>query len=278
MNARHEAARLLGLNRGGGMVQNFLRRFAPGHRVRLLENSTEEIMHDVARGKQPRLFSMAGGPMADNDPVLGRVEENYLYSTRRFPSNTANNTIGGGAITAQDYLYFTFGLGDLGSTAGYFSIGNLTLQQTNMASGGKIPNGRGFRLFDLGISFNTQAIGTDIAQVLDSANLRFEKQNSTLVVQHGPLSLWPGGTGLYGFAATAVGGTPLTIQSASNGMPALTNVRRFRSPRVLSANDQFQYVINCAAATPNSNTTIALGSFVEVRIWLFGQVLDKIAN
>jgi len=278
MNARHEAAKLPGLTSGEGRLRAFLNRFAPGHRVSLLENPTEEIMHDVARGRAPRLFKMAGGPMDQNDPVLGRVEENYLYSTRRFPSNTVNNTIGAGAVTAQDYLYFTFGLGDLGSTAGYFSIGNLTLQQTNMASGGKIPNGRGFRLFDLGVSFNSAAIGTDIAQVVDSANLRFEKQNSTLVVQHGPLNLWPGGTGLYGYAATAVGGSPLTIQSASNGMPALTNVRRFRSPRVLSANDQFQYVINCAAATPNANTTIALGSFVEVRIWLFGQVLDKIAN
>lgn len=278
MNARHEARKLLGLDRGTGFVRSFLHRFAPGHRVSLLESPTEEIMHDIARGKKPKLFAMAGNPMAENDPVLGRVEENYLYSTRRFPLNTVNNTIGAGAVAAQDYLYFTFGLGDQGAAAGYFSVANMTLQQTNMASGGKIPNGRGFRLFDLGVSFNAQAIGTDIAQMLDISNLRYEKQNSTLVVQHGPLSLWPGGTGLYGFAATAVGGTPLTIQSASNGMPALTNVRRFRSPRVLSANDQFQYVINCAAATPNSNTTVALGSFVEARIWLFGQVLDKIAN
>jgi hypothetical protein len=276
MNERQYAKKLLGLGRGGGVVRSFLDRFAPGQRVSLLENPTEELLHDVARGKQPRLFSMAG-PMGD-DAVLGRVEENYLYSTRRFPLNTANNTIGGGAVTAQDYLYFTMGLGDQGANAGYFSIANLTLQQTNMASGGKIPNGRGFRLFDLGISFNAQAIGTDIAQMLDIANLRFEKQNSSLVIQHGPLKFWPGGTGLYGFAATAVGGSPLTIQSASNGMPALTNVRRFRSPRVLSANDQFQYVVNCAAATPNSNTTVALLSFVEVTIWLFGQVLDKIAN
>jgi len=276
MNARHEARKLLGLHRGKGAIASFLQRFAPGHRVSLLENSTEELLHDTARGKRPKLFAMAQNPMADDAAVLGRVEENYLYSTRRFPLNTANNTIGAGAVAAQDYLYFTFGLGDIGTAAGYFSIANLTLQQTNMASGGKIPNGRGFRLFDLGISFNAQAVGTDIAQMLDIGNLRFEKQNSTLVVQHGPLKFWPGGTGIYGYAATTA--TTTTLQAASNGMPALTNVRRFRSPRVLSANDQFQYVINCAAATPNSNTTVALGSFVECTIWLFGQVLDKIAN
>lgn len=275
MNERQYARKLLGLGRSG-MVANLLQRFAPGQRVSLLENPTEELLHDVAHGRSPKLFGMAG-PMG-NEAVLGRIEENYLYSTRRFPLNTVNNTIGAGAVAAQDYLYFTMGLGDQGGAAGYFSIANLTLQQTNMASGGKIPNGRGFRLFDLGVTFNAAAIGTDIAQMLDITNMRFEKQNSTLVVQHGPIKLWPGGTGLYGFAATAVGGSPLTIQSASNGMPALTNVRRFKSPRTLSANDQFQYVLNCASATPNSNTTVALGSFVEVTIWLFGQVLDKIAN
>lgn len=279
MNERHYASKLLGLGRQGGALRGFLSRFAPGQKVSLLENPTEELILDAARGKKPKLFGMANAnPMAGNDAVLGRIEENYLYSTRRFPLNTANNTIGAGAVAAQDYLYFTFGLGDIGTAAGYFSIANLTLQQTNMASGGKIPNGRGFRLFDLGVSFNSAAIGTDIAQMLDISNMRFEKQNSTLVVQHGPIKFWPGGTGIYGFAATAVGGAPLTIQNASNGMPALTNVRRFKSPRTLSANDQFQYVINCAAATPNSNTTVALGSFVEVTIWLFGQVLDKIAN
>lgn len=274
MNERHYASRLLGL-RNSTLAAALLGRFAPGgQKVSLLENPTEELIHDIGRGRKPKLFGMAAP--AEDGAVLGRVEENYLYSTRRFPLNTANNTIGAGAVAAQDYLYFTFGLGDIGTAAGYFSIANLTLQQTNMASGGKIPNGRGFRLFDLGISFNAQAVGADIAQMLDIANLRFEKQNSTLVVQHGPIKLWPGGTGMYGFAATTVAAT--TLQSASNGMPALTNVRRFRSPRVLSANDQFQYVINAAAATPNSNTTVALSAFVEVTIWLFGQVLDKIAN
>jgi hypothetical protein len=270
MNERGYASKLLGL-RGGGAVSAFLSRFAPGQKVSLLQNPTEELLHDVGRGRKPKLYGMA-----ENDAVLGRVEENYLYSTRRFPLNTTNNTIGAGAVAAQDYLYFTMGLGDQGGAAGYFSIANLTLQQTNMASGGKIPNGRGFRLFDLGVSFNAQAVGGDIAQMLDVGNMRFEKQNSTLVVQHGPLKLWPGGTGLYGYATTTA--TTTTIQGASNGMPALTNVRRFKSPRTLSANDQFQYVINCAAATPNSNTTVALTSFVEVTIWLFGQVLDKIAN
>jgi len=212
--------------------------------------------------------------MAGRGGTVARLEENYLYHTRRFPNDITDNTIGAGAVTAGDYLFFTSGLGDQGTTAGYFSLANLTLQQTNMASGGKIPNGRGFRMFDLGISFNAEAIGSNIAQLLDTMNLRFEKQNASLVVQHGPLSFWPGGTGLYGFAATTV--TTTTIQGATNGLPALTNVRRFRNPRVLSANEQFQYVVNAAAARPNVAATVALTAFVEIRIWLFGQVLDAI--
>lgn len=254
-----------------GVLGRFLDRLGPGSQVRIHENPTEELLHDLARGRKPKLHSMAA-----SGPVLGRIEENYLYYTRRFPLNTANNTIGGGAVTAQDYLFFTNGIGDQGSAAGYFSVANLTLQQTNMASGGKIPTGRGFMMYDLGITFNAQAVPGDIAQCLDVMNLRFEKQNQSLVVQHGPIKFWPGGMGLYGFASTTA--TSTTIQGASNGLPALTNVRRFRNPRTLSANEQFQYVINAAAATPNSNTTVALTAFVEITVWLYGRVLDQIPN
>lgn len=252
-----------------GLVHRFTERLGldpEGPGLHVLQNPTEEIQHGINRGKPARLWG------ADRPLVAGRLEENYMYYTRRFPNNTANNTIGAGAVTAQDYLYFINGLGDQGSAAGYFSVANLTLQQTNMASSGKIPTGRGFRMFDLGISFNAQALVGNIAQMLDTCNLRFEKQSGQLTLQHGPLKFWPGGTGIY------AGTTATNTTAASNGMPALTNVRRWRNPRILSANEQFQYVINAAAATPNNNTTTALTDFVEITIWLFGQVLDAIPN
>ena len=257
-----------------GVLGRFLDRLGydpEGPHVSLLENPTEELEDDLARGRTPKLFGMVGRP-----PVVGRVEENYLYYTRRFPNNIANNTIGGGAVTAGDYLFFTNGVGDQGSAAGYFSVANLTLLQTNMASGGKIPTGRGFRMFDIGVSFNSAVALGNLTQMMDTCNMRFEKQNAQLVIQHGPISFWPGGSGPYGFASTTA--TTTTIQAATNGLPALTNVRRWRNPRILSANEQFQYVINAAAATPAQNTTIALTDFVEMRIWLFGQVLDAIPN
>jgi hypothetical protein len=131
-------------------------------------------------------------------------------------------------------------------------------------------------MFDIGVSFNAAVSVANLAPMLDACNMRFEKQNAQLVIQHGPISLWPGGGGPYGFASTTA--TTTTIQGATNGLPALTNVRRWRNPRILSANEQFQYVINAASATPVENATIALTNFVEIRIWLFGQVLDAIPN
>jgi hypothetical protein len=238
-----------------------------GAGVHVLENSTEELIEGTERrGKVPRLFSMAQREV--------RLEENYLYSTRRFPNNTTSDTIGSGAVTAADYNFFSQGVGDLASAVGYFSLGNLTYQQTNMAAGGKIPTGRGFKMFDLGVSFNAAASTGDIAQCLDTMSLRFEKQAAALTVFHGPIKFWPGGTGIYGFAATTQ--TTTTIQGASNGMPALTNVRRYRNPRILAANEDFKYVITAGAKVPASAANVALGAFVEVTVWLFGQVLDAI--
>lgn len=257
------------------MVSRFLQRLAIDQHVTVLENPTEELQHELGRfehgrGRRPTLHSMA------DQAVAGRLEENYLFYTRRFPNNTTNNTIGAGAVAAQDYLYFTSGVGDQGSAAGYFSLANLTAQQTNMPSGGKIPTGRGFRMYDIGVSFNAQCSVGNMQQMLDISNMRFEKQSGQLVLQHGPIARWPGGSGVYAGVSTTA--TTTTIQAAANGLPALTNVRRYRNPRILSANDQFQYVLNCAAATPQSNTTVALTDFVEVSIWLFGQVLDRIPN
>jgi hypothetical protein len=266
-----------------GVVDQFLKRLGlqpgQGGGIRFLDNPTDEIDHLIARtgGRLPKLYASG---QAQAGGVVGRVEENYLYSTRRFPLNTANNTISSGAVAAQDYNFFSFGFGDVGTQAGYFSIASLGYLQTNMASGGAIPNGRAFRMFDLGVSFNAGAKAADIAQLLDVCNLRFDKQGGALVIQHGPLIYWPGGVGVSGFAAnsTTASTTTINVQNASNGLAALSNVRRFKSPRVLNANEKFMYVVTALASTPNSQTAVALSDFVEMRVGLFGQVLDAIAQ
>lgn len=246
-------------------VQDFMirnRGFLGGRPLTVMGIPNEGLDDMRESGKGGSLHSMAGKGET-------RVEENWLYYTRRFPLNIANNTIGAGAVVADDYGYFNNGLGDQGSAAGYFSIANLTTQQTNMAAGGSIPRGAGYSLYDLGVSFNAAAIPADIVQCLDTMNLRFVGEQDTFQLNHGPIGLWPGGTGVSGALATTV--TATSLQFASNGAPNLSNLRRFRSPRVISANQKFSYEIRAAAATPNSNTTVALSDFVELRVTLFGR-------
>lgn len=268
MNAFNEAAR-------EGLIDRFLRNTGLAGRVRpqIYENPTEEIEHAFNRGRGLRLFG--AGPQGRRRDV--RVEENYLYSTRRFPNNTTDNTIGAGAVAAQEYDFFGNGIGDVGSSMGYFSVGNLTALQTNMEKGGKIPKGKGYALFELGVSFNAEAIGSNMNQLLDVCTLKFEKGGGTsFTIQHGPIQLWPAGVGPSGFAATTVAAT--SLQGASNGLPHLGAARRFRSARKLSANESFKYVVTAAANRPNVNAAVALTAFVEMRIWLFGYHMDRIAE
>lgn len=272
MNAIQEAAR-------EGLIKRFFRNWGLGPTTGLsvLENPTEELDHEIARGRRPKLFRLFGAGPAPTAREIRR-EENYLYSTRRFPSNTANNTIGAGAVAAGDYDFFGNGQGDSGNSMGYFSIGNLTYLQTNMEKGGKIPRGKGYKLYELGVSFNSQALGADISQLLDTCNLKFDMGGGNFTIQHGPILLWPGGVGVAGYAgaATTVAATTINVERASNGSPFLGAARRLKDPRILAANDTFKYTVTAAANTPRTNVAVALSDFVEMRIWLFGYHYDAI--
>lgn len=249
-----------------------------GRNVNIWQNPTEEIREALDRGKSPMLYGMAGVSRSRLSAGLApsrdkRYEENYLYSTRRFPNNTANDTIGAGAVAAQDYDFFNQGVGDAVTTMGYFTTAgtSLTYLHTNMDKGGKIPNGRAFRLFELGISFNARALATNVAQLMDNLALRYEKQGGQLVIQHGPVKLWPGGTGVSGFS------TNTATEGSANGLASLGAVRRFRLPRTLNANESFKYSLRADSATRwVDGSAIALTAFVEVTIWLYGVVADKI--
>jgi hypothetical protein len=234
----------------------------------------EQLEHHKKHGGRPPEFQA----MARKKKKLVRREENYLYSTRRFPSNTANNTIGAGPIVAGDYDYFGNGIGDVGTAMGYFSLSTLGYHHTNMDKGGKIPTGRGFALYELAVSFNSNAAAADIAQMMDASELRYEKQGGQLTVHHGPVRFWPGGIGVAagGSASTTVAATTIDRFGASNGVPHLAAVRRFKKPRLLNANDSFRYVMNCLANQAKTNAAIALSDFVEMTVWLFGFHYDRV--
>jgi hypothetical protein len=257
-----------------GLIDRLLGRLGlRGGGIEVLENSTEELVEATQKGKEQIVYSMPGttAPGAMRKRKLQRKEENYLWSTRRFPNNTANNTIGGGTLTTDDFPYFGNGVGDTGQAMGYASISNLGFMQTNMDKGGRVPTGRGFAMHELAISFNALARPHDIAAFMDVAELRFEKNNGDFTLHHGPARLWPGGTGVGGFAAVlnATGG-PGSQVFGHNGMASLAAVRRFKQPRLLNANESFTYVMHTNANFPNDNTPVVLSAFLDVCIWLYG--------
>lgn len=239
--------------------------------VSIYENPTEEILDARERGKSLRLHGMGATPQFVQERDT-RYEENYLYSTRRFPNNTANDTIGGGTVAAGDYDFFNSGVGDSVTNMGYASTAgtSLTYLHTNMDRGGKIPSGRALKLYELGISFNSRARVGNAAQLMDCLSLRYEKQGGQLVIQHGPVKLWPGGTGPNGFS------TQSAAEGISNGIASLSAVRRFKLPRELNANESFKYSLNASSASRYvDGQAIVLTDFVEITIWLYGIFKDR---
>ncbi len=261
MNARQEVQR-------EGLIDRFLGRMGlrPGMGIDILENDTESLIHDLQAGRSPVIHRMARRAKQK----IVRKEENFLWSTRRFPSlNT--DTLGAGTVDKGDFPFFSSGVGDPGPSLGYFSIPNLTFLQTNMDKGGRIPTGRGFALYELAASFNAEALPGDIAQLLDTCELRYSKNNDDFTMHHGPLRLWPGGTGVNGFAGVVdVSGGPGSTVIAENGLPTMAAVRKFRQPRLLSANESFSYIVSASGKRPRDNTNVVLSKFTEVCLWLFG--------
>lgn len=269
MNAMQQVAK-------EGLIDRFLGRLGlrPGQGVEFLENPTDELLWELGQGRAPLAYSMTR-----KKQKLKRKEENYLYSTRRFPNDTTDDTIGGGTLTTDDFLYFGNGVGDAGNSMGYSSLANLSFFQTNMDKGGRIPTGRGFALYELAVSFNAKAAPNDIAQFMDVAELAYSKNNDDFRIHHGPVRLWPGGTGVNGFAAVIdTSGGPGSQVFAENGVPTMAAVRRFKQPRLLSANESFAYIIHTTAKRSANAAAVALSDFIEPCIWLFGNHYVRVSD
>lgn len=272
------------------VVQAFMSRLPAGLDVGILENPTDELRDELADAKaqgkgwssvamfaqnfrqrmmQPQGFAPRQpqrGPSSGN----ARLEENYLYGTRRFPVLTTN-TIGGGALTAGNFPYFTKGINDDGVSLGFPTGFTLTPAETNMEVGGSIPQGTSFVFNQIGITFDSDVATADLAVMLDAATLAFSKAGGQFTLTHGPLKFWPGGMGISGFAAAAVGGTPLAQTAAHNGAADIRAVRTLKIPRILREKETFQYSLQVHRTTKaKDGSTIGLTNFVVPTIWLFG--------
>ena len=257
-------------------------------RVAILQNPTSELREELAaakvrddRGRGVVLYAQnfrarrfarpqqAAGAQTHSGSGKARLEENYFYSTRRFPQLTTN-TIGAGGLTAGSFPFFTKGLNDDGSAVGFAAGFILGLPETNLESGGgSVPQGTSFVFNQLGVSFESDIATADLAVMLDAVTLGFSKAGGQFSINHGPLKMWPGGMGIQGYASTTA--ATKTIEAAHNGAADPRAVRVLKIPRILREKEVFQYNMIVGRTTKaKDGSTIALSNFVCPTIWLFG--------
>lgn len=275
------------------VVDGFMSRLAKTgidpSRFAILEGSTDDIRADLeergrvvmhARNFGRRTFPpQPGGQMPPRGSSgKARLEENYFYSSRRFPALTTN-TIGGGTLTAGNFPLFSKGLGEDGSGLGWPTGFSLGQSETNLEVGGYLPQGTNFVARQLGVSFNADIATADLAQFMDVACLNFSKSGGQFGLLHGPVKMWPGGMGVGGYAAAAVGGTPLSQTAAHNGAADIRAVRSLNIPRILREKEVFSYSLFVTRTSRASDgVAIALTNFVVATVWLFGGQKNSIPS
>ncbi len=242
-------------------VQAFLARCAGalGVPVNVYENPTEEIA-DAAQSRRPiKLFAAGQGMLAGRGGARARLEENYLFDTRRFA--------GGTAIAPGEYVWFANAVGLPASNNGFSTGLVMTDVETNMDTPSQIPQGKDFVLTNIGLSLNAGVTAADAALILEMGALRFEKQGGQFTLKHGPGILWPGGTGL-----------GVSTGNAANGVADIRATRKLAVPRVLRQRETFiyKYVVPRAVSSLDASTVITPTNSVLLRIWLWGGQQDAI--
>ena len=252
--------------------------------VAIYANPTEEIL-DAAKGNKPiklyqrgtRYLSRAGSGAKE------RLEQNYLFDTRRFPTFVAGEAFPV-TIAAQEYLFFQNAVGQPAVNNGFgTALTTMTELETNMDVAGQIAQGKNFVMNQIGVSFNADIVSDDAAVLMESGALRFEKQGGQYSLRHGPIRQWPGGTGVSGYAAaaTTVAATTINIEAASNGQADLRVARRLNIPRIIKEKESFAYkyvvprsIRNTSGAAPGTNAQLSAACLMTV--WLWGGQGDDI--
>ena len=252
------------------VIQSFAERC--GMDVQIFANPHEEIADAAARKKPIKLFARGPKMLAMQAGARARLEENYLFDTRNFL----------GAIAAGEYLFFQNAVGQPAINNGFpAAITVMTELETNMDVAGQIAQGKNFVFNQIGVAFNADILTADAASLMEGGALRFEKQGGQYSLRHGPVRMWPGGTGIAGFAsaATTVAATTINVQSAHNGSADIRAARRLTIPRVIREKESFAYKYIVPRAVRNTTGTgeiVASGNRVIMSVWLWGGQQDAI--
>jgi hypothetical protein len=237
-------------------------------RVHVLQNPTEDIveeLHNGPKGKTKLFFAGAVGARA-------RLEENYLFDTRRFPSFVTGETFAANLLSG-DYIYFMNAQGSPAANNGFSPVAVPVMSdvETNMDTPGQVPQGKNFVMTQVGVSFNSDIVTADAATLLEAGAIRFAKQGGQFTIRHGTPKMWGGGMGIMTSLATA--------SPATNGNPDIRAVRKLAVPRVLGQRDQFSYTYIVPRITRNTLgaiTQMTLSAPCIMTIWLWGGQEDSI--
>ncbi len=232
-----------------------------GDAIHVFDNPTEELIDGVKRRKAVNLY--AGGQMlAGQTGAKARLEENYLYDTRLIPAT----------IVAGDNLFFQSAIGLSGQNNGFAAALVMSDLETNMDTPGQIAQGKNFVFNQVGVSFNADITAGNASLLLETGALRFSKQGGQYTLKHGPIKLWPGGTGV----ATDV--AAVTTSGSSNGVPDLRASRKIAIPRIIREKESFNYsfVIPRAVRNLDNSTAITLSVPCTMTVWLWGGQQDNI--
>lgn len=264
------------------VIASFLERCGPlADLVKVYENPTEEIHHARKTGGKIRLYGRGANMLASaGGGARARLEENYLYDTRRFPTFVTGEALPV-TLLSGEYLFFGSAQGQPSGNNGFNPavVPVMSDVETNMDTPSQIPQGKDYVLTQLGVSFNVDITTADLSVMLESGAIRFEKQGGQYTLRHGRPNFWPGGMGMGGNVATAVGGAPLTINARTNGAPDIRAVRKLAVPRVIRQKETFSYKYVVPRQSRNTlgaaaNNQLAAG--IVMTIWLWGGQQDAI--
>ena len=239
-----------------------------GSQVKIFENSTEEVL-DAQRNRKPiKMYARGAGMLSSaSTGAKARLEENYLFDTRRFPTFVTGEAFPV-ALAPGEYLFFGSAVGQPAGNNGFNTavVSVMSDVETNMDTPSQIAQGKNFVMTQIGVTFNTDITTPDLATLLEMGALRFEKQGGQFSLKHGPTKMWPGGMGI---ANTA----------AHNGIADIRAVRRLAVPRILKEKDTFAYRYVVPRASRNvlgaaANATLSTGTIMTV--WLWGGQQDNI--
>lgn len=187
--------------------------------------------------------ALLANPVTGN-PVSSRTQPLYDSGTIA----TANTT---------ELSFFSVPINN-GTSA--FHAGAKSFADTNMRQSGLLPNGWGFTVGGIAlVLWSTAATKVaDLETVLTAMVLRVRKGGDTDWLQI-PGKYIGGGIGLSGFAATAVGGTPLTIQTVHNGDANPDCIYRLAEPITIAGGEGFDCILEWKVApTPTASVAAQL--------------------